>query len=337
MAALGQEADGIPAAGTHRPDVSAISFGAWAIGGAWGTWTTRNRCARCTPRWTPASTSSTPPTSTVTGAASGWWRGCAASARASTSTSPRKPAGGCRSRRAEGYSRENLTAWVERSLQNLETEALDLLQLHCPPPDVYDQPEVFGILDDLVAAGKLRHYGVSVETVDEALRRSGIRTCRPCRSSSTCSASSRRRSFSRGEGAAGGHPRPRAPGEWPAHRQAARGFAVRGQRPPPVQPRGRGLRQGRDVLRVPYEMGLAAVERLRPLVPRGGQPCPARAALDPDVRRGDVRDPRGEDPGQARDNAAAAALPPSATPRWRPRAPSTTTGSGPRPTQAGEG
>lgn len=70
----------------------------------------------------------------------------------------------------EGYSRENLTAWVERSLQNLEVTALDLLQLHCPPSELYDQPEVFGILDDLVQAGKLRYYGVSVETVDEALR-----------------------------------------------------------------------------------------------------------------------------------------------------------------------
>ena len=69
----------------------------------------------------------------------------------------------------EGYSRENLTAWVERSLQNLETDAIDLLQLHCPPPALYRQDEVFGILDDMVAAGKLRYYGVSVETVDEAM------------------------------------------------------------------------------------------------------------------------------------------------------------------------
>ncbi len=69
----------------------------------------------------------------------------------------------------EGYNRENLTAFVERSLRNLDTEAIDLLQLHCPPPQVYRMPEVFGILDDLVQAGKLRYYGVSVETVDEAL------------------------------------------------------------------------------------------------------------------------------------------------------------------------
>lgn len=71
---------------------------------------------------------------------------------------------------AESYSRENLTAFVERSLQNLNVEALDLLQLHCPPTDVYYRPEVFGILDDLVQAGKIRHYGVSVEKVEEALK-----------------------------------------------------------------------------------------------------------------------------------------------------------------------
>jgi len=71
---------------------------------------------------------------------------------------------------AEGYNRENLTAFVERSLRNLDTEALDLLQLHCPPTSVYYMPEVFGVLDDLVRAGKLHHYGVSVEKVEEALK-----------------------------------------------------------------------------------------------------------------------------------------------------------------------
>ncbi|HLV98384.1 MAG TPA: aldo/keto reductase [Ktedonobacterales bacterium] len=71
---------------------------------------------------------------------------------------------------AAGYNRQNLTGFVEDSLRNLQMEAIDLLQLHCPPPEVYDQDEVFGILDDLVAQGKLRFYGVSVEYVGEALR-----------------------------------------------------------------------------------------------------------------------------------------------------------------------
>ena len=70
----------------------------------------------------------------------------------------------------EGYNRKNLTAFVNRSLKNLNTGTIDLLQLHCPPTEVYYRPEVFGILDDLVKAGKLRHYGVSVEKVEEALK-----------------------------------------------------------------------------------------------------------------------------------------------------------------------
>jgi len=68
----------------------------------------------------------------------------------------------------DGYTPRNLTAWVDDSLRNLDADAIDLLQLHCPHPAVYDRPEVFGALDDLVAAGKLRWYGVSVETVEEA-------------------------------------------------------------------------------------------------------------------------------------------------------------------------
>jgi len=71
---------------------------------------------------------------------------------------------------AGGYNRANLTAFVERSLKNLNTDAIDLLQLHCPPTEVFYMPETFGVLDDLVQAGKLRHYGVSVEKVEEALK-----------------------------------------------------------------------------------------------------------------------------------------------------------------------
>ena len=71
---------------------------------------------------------------------------------------------------AGGYNRENLTAFVERSLQNLKTDTLDLLQLHCPPTEVYYMPEVFEVLDALTKDGKLRYYGVSVEKVEEALK-----------------------------------------------------------------------------------------------------------------------------------------------------------------------
>ncbi|CUU25707.1 Aldo-keto reductase (plasmid) [Duffyella gerundensis] len=71
---------------------------------------------------------------------------------------------------AEGYNAENLTAFVDRSLENLQTDTLDLLQLHCPPTEVYYQPEVFAALDEMQAAGKIRAYGVSVEKIEEALK-----------------------------------------------------------------------------------------------------------------------------------------------------------------------
>ena len=71
---------------------------------------------------------------------------------------------------AEGYNKKNITSFVERSLKNLQTEIIDLLQLHCPPTEVYYTPQVFGILDDLVKDGKLQYYGVSVEKVEEAIK-----------------------------------------------------------------------------------------------------------------------------------------------------------------------
>jgi aryl-alcohol dehydrogenase-like predicted oxidoreductase len=71
---------------------------------------------------------------------------------------------------AQSYTRDNLTAYVERCLRNLDAPALDLLQLHCPPTDVFYMPEVFGVCDDLVKAGKVRFYGVSVERSEEGLK-----------------------------------------------------------------------------------------------------------------------------------------------------------------------
>lgn len=71
---------------------------------------------------------------------------------------------------AAGYTAENIAAFVDRSLANLDVERIDLLQLHCPPTEVYYRPEMFEALDDLMAAGKIAFYGVSVEKVEEALK-----------------------------------------------------------------------------------------------------------------------------------------------------------------------
>lgn len=70
----------------------------------------------------------------------------------------------------EGYSKENLIHFVEDSLRNLQMDCVDIVQLHCPPSRVYYVPEVFDTLDGLVKAGKIRHYGVSVKTVEEGLK-----------------------------------------------------------------------------------------------------------------------------------------------------------------------
>ena len=72
--------------------------------------------------------------------------------------------------RLEYYTPENLIAWTSRSRENLQMETLDLVQLHCPPTDLFYHPEVFAALDDLVSSGAIAHYGVSVERVEEGLK-----------------------------------------------------------------------------------------------------------------------------------------------------------------------
>ncbi len=152
--------------------ISAISFGAWAIGGdAWGT-TDDEQSLRSLHRAVDLGVNFID-TADVYG--DGHSERLIARLRRERGTGEEIIVATKAGRRlnphvAAGYDRENLTAFVERSLRNLEVDALDLLQLHCPPGEVYEMPEVFGILDDLVSAGKLRFYGVSVERVEEAIR-----------------------------------------------------------------------------------------------------------------------------------------------------------------------
>jgi aryl-alcohol dehydrogenase-like predicted oxidoreductase len=150
-------------------DVSTISFGAWAIGGTWGTVQDDESLAAL--RRAIELGVNFIDTADVYG--DGHSERLVGRVRRelqdeiiiATKAGRRLP-----EQTAAGYSRENLTAFVERSLKNLGVSAIDLLQLHCPPTDVYYMPEVFGVLDDLVSAGKLRYYGVSVERVEEALK-----------------------------------------------------------------------------------------------------------------------------------------------------------------------
>jgi aryl-alcohol dehydrogenase-like predicted oxidoreductase len=149
--------------------VSEISFGAWAIGGAWGHVSDEDALAALH----KAVDSGVNFIDTADVYGDGRSERLIAQLKrkrkeeviVATKAGRRLPR-----QTVEGYSWRNLTAWVEDSLRNLSTDTLDLLQLHCPPPELYDHPEVFAILDELVDAGKIRYYGVSVETIEEALR-----------------------------------------------------------------------------------------------------------------------------------------------------------------------
>ncbi|HJR61213.1 MAG TPA: aldo/keto reductase [Vicinamibacterales bacterium] len=170
----------------------------------------------------------------------------------------------------EGYSRENLTAWIDRSLQNLDTDAIDLLQLHCPPPALYRQDEVFGILEDLVRDGKLRYYGVSVETVQEALdvmQHPGVQSIqiifnmfrlKPAEQVFPEAKARQVGILARVPLASGlltGKLRPDSTFAADDHRQFNR--------------HGEMFDKGETFSGVPYDVGLKAVERLRPRVPAG--------------------------------------------------------------------
>lgn len=149
--------------------VSEISFGAWAIGGAWGS--VRDEDSLGALNQAVDSGVNFIDTADVYG--DGRSERLIAQLKKSrkeeivvaTKAGRRLP-----KQAVEGYSRQNLTAWVNDSLRNLGVDSLDLLQLHCPPTSAYYHPEIFGVLDDLAQAGKLRYYGVSVERVEEALK-----------------------------------------------------------------------------------------------------------------------------------------------------------------------
>src|SRR5947209_6568658 len=150
-------------------NVSSISFGAWAIGGAWGTVDDKESMAAldkaidCGVNFID------------TADVYGMGRSERLIAELKRERKEQIVVATKAGRRlsphtAAGYNPQNLTGFIEDSLRNLSTDCLDLVQLHCPPTDVYYRPEVFGALDDLAAAGKIRFYGVSVEKVEEALK-----------------------------------------------------------------------------------------------------------------------------------------------------------------------
>jgi aryl-alcohol dehydrogenase-like predicted oxidoreductase len=150
-------------------DVSEIGFGAWAVGGSWGEVDDgQSMAAMCRAVELGVNFFDT---ADVYGDGRSerliarLRKETGAKFHVTTKAGRRLPV-----QSVEGYSRANLESFIDRSLKNLAVDALELVQLHCPPTDVYYEPQVFGAMDDLVKAGKIRHYGVSVERVEEGLK-----------------------------------------------------------------------------------------------------------------------------------------------------------------------
>ncbi len=209
-----------------------------------------------------------------------------------------------------GYTAENLAGWIDRSLKNLEVDALDLVQLHCPPTDLYYHPEVFERLDRLVEAGKIRAYGVSVERVEEALKAItfpgvvsvqiifNIFRQRPLDLFFREAKARQVAIIARvplASGLLSGKFAPDTRFEASDHRQYNR--------------KGEAFDVGETFSGVDYAAGLRAVERIRPLV--GGNATMAQFALRWILMFDavTVAIPGAKSPAQARANAAAANLP----------------------------
>ncbi len=210
-----------------------------------------------------------------------------------------------------GYSRDNLASWVDRSRRRLGVEALDLLQLHCPPTDLYRDDRVFRLLDDLVRDGRIRHYGVSVERIDEALlalRYPGVQSIqiifnlfrqRPAEELFPAASERGVAIIARvplASGLLSGRITPDTTFPADDHRTFNR--------------RGEAFDVGETFSGVPLDAAARAVDALRPLVPSGATlaQLALRWILMHDAVTIAIPGCRG--PAQAADNFAAAALPP---------------------------
>ena len=212
---------------------------------------------------------------------------------------------------AEGYNRENLTAFVERGLGNLGVEALDLLQLHCPPTEAYRRDETFEALDALQESGKLKNYGVSVEKVEEArmaLDHPGVKTVqiifnvfrqKPAEEFFPLAEERNIGVLARVPLASG-----LLSGKMGADRQFDEGDHRSFNR------NGEAFDRGETFSGVDFETGLRAAEDLKGLVPEGStlaQFALRWILMHPAVS---CAIPGGKNPSQVEDNVAAAEMPP---------------------------
>lgn len=215
---------------------------------------------------------------------------------------------------ADGYTRENLFRFAEDSLRNMGLEALDLLQLHCPPTDVYYRPEVFGVMDELKKQGKIRAYGVSVERVEEALKAieySGVATVQIIYNMFRQRPAERFFVEAQNRGIGIIVRVPLASGLLTGKMRPDTSFAAGDHRF--FNREGAAFDRGETFSGVDYETGLRAVAELREIFPTAeGAPTLAQTALRWILMEDAVSCviPGASNFAQARDNAASSELPP---------------------------
>ena len=291
-------------------DASVIGFGGWAIGADWGE--TDDDTSRAALRAAAAAGVNFFDTADVYGDGrserllAGLRRELSEPIFVATKVGRRAP-----EQRVEHYRPENLVAWVGRSRENLESETLDLVQLHCPPTDLYYHPEVFAALDDLVARGAVAHYGVSVERVEEALKAldyPGVATVQIIYNIFRQRPAARFLAAARDAGVGVIVRVPLASGLLTGKMTPATKFAANDHRN--YNRHGEAFDVGETFAGVDLHTGLAAVEELRALVPPGQSMATfaLRFCLsDPAVS---TVIPGAKNPDQARQNTAAGELGP---------------------------
>lgn len=217
---------------------------------------------------------------------------------------------------ADAYNKANLTAYIERSLKNLEADSLDLVQLHCPPTEVYYRPEVFGILDDLKHAGKIRHYGVSVEKVEEglhALNYPGVATVQIIFNCFRQRPADLFLPYARKHNVGILARLPLSSGLLTGKLKPDTQFAADDHRA--FNRQGAAFDKGETFSGIDYDLALKAVEQIRPLVPSGttmSQFALKWCLMNPAVT---CVIPGAKTPQQAQDNSAASSLPPLTRPQ----------------------
>jgi aryl-alcohol dehydrogenase-like predicted oxidoreductase len=294
--------------GRNGPDVSEIGFGAWQIGADWGE--VDPDTALATLRAAADAGVTFFDTADVYG--DGRSERLVARLRAERPDITVATKMGRRGPQEVGeYTPDHFAEWLDRSRENLGMETLDLVQLHCPPTDLYYHPEVFDALDELVADGRIARYGASVERVEEALKaieEPGLSTIQIIFNAFRQRPAERFLDEAARRGVGVIVRVPLASGLLSGKYSRATTFGEDDHRS--FNRAGAAFDVGETFAGVPFEVGLDAVEELRPLVPDGA--TLAQLALRWILMHPAVSTviPGARSPEQARANAAAAGLPP---------------------------